>query len=181
MSDVAQARNGKKVRKDLYTNVAFQRLTMSAANTLTFQQIQFGVGIFQGVALILNRIGYVLSPATIREIAAVTDYIAFGLVSSNRLTGVNLARDPAVISSISLIGVSAAPPTSLVQMPIWADFTNLPGGGRLVAANPLYLAMEGAGMAAAGVIDVELDFQFVQLSDAEYLELIQSQYPANIS
>lgn len=179
MSDAVAARS-KKTRKDLYTNVAFQRLTMSAANTITFQQIQFGVGLFQGVALILNRILYVLGANTLREIAAVTDYIAFGLTTSNRLTALNLATDPAIIDAKALVGVSAAAPTSLVESPIISDFTALPGGGRLCPANPLYLVMFGTGMAAAGIMDVEIDFQFVQLTDAEYLELIQSQFPANI-
>lgn len=175
MSDISSA---KKVKRDQYSNVAFQRLTLSAANTLTFEPIAFAVGIFQGIGLLLNRILYTPNNATLREIVAATDHLDMGITTSNRLAGLDPGTDPAVIDVHRITGIAAG--IERFNLPIIHDFTGLPGGGKLCSANPLYVGGETGGFVAAAMIDVQLEFQFVQLRPEEYLELIQAQFPANI-
>jgi hypothetical protein len=45
----------------------------------------------------------------------------------------------------------------------------------------LYLAAMSSGFVGAGIIKAQLDFTFVELSDRDYLELIQAQFPGNIT
>jgi len=169
----------RKGSKDEYSNVAYGVCTMSAANTLTFAAITMATGLFQGIAMLLNRILWMPTVSTIREIVAATDSLDMALCSSNRLSSISDITDPAVIAQSSIIGIGVA--VAVVYRPFITDFSGLPGGGKLIAANPLYLAAMSAGFVGAGIIKAQLDFTFVELSDRDYLELIQAQFPGNIT
>lgn len=175
MSDVAP---GKKTRRDLYSNIALPSVTLSAANTLTFSQLQMGIGLFAGQALLLHRVLWFPNVATVREIVAATDSLYMALTVSNRLAGIADVTDPSVIALQAVVGVGAN--VESVKTPLVSDFTQLPGGGKLIPANPLFLAGYSLGFAAAAVIRAQLDFSFVQLGDADYLELLQSMYPITV-
>lgn len=175
MSDPSNARKGKK---DMYSNIALGIVTLSAANTLTFAQLNMAVGMFQGVALLLHRIAYMPSLASWREIVTSADSLTFGLTTSNRITSLADTTDPSIVSWGQCIGVGVAVETQ--RSPIVEDFSGLPGGGKLIPANPLFLASYSGGFAAAATIRAKIDFTFVELSSADYLELLQSLYPITV-
>lgn len=175
MSDIATAKRGKK---DSFANVAFGVVTQSAANTMTFAQIQVAVGLFQGVAVLLHRVLWYPDAALIREIVAATDSFYFALTVSNRVAAINDATDPSIIAMKWLIGIAAN--IEQQELPYVSDFSSLPMGGRLIPANPLFVACHSAGAAAARTLRVQLDFTFVTLADADYLELLQSMYPVSV-
>lgn len=168
-----------KASSDRYSNAAFASVTLSAANTLTFSLISMGVGIFQRAGMILHRISWMPSVATIQEMAAANDALTFALTSTNRITTIGDPTDPAQISVMRLVGHGVNVEPTL--QPFVQDFTMLPGGGRLLVPNPLYIAGYSVNFANPAVIRAQLDFTFVELTDADYLELVQSQYPANVS
>jgi len=167
------------VRKatDVYANRAITSITMSAANTLTFQQIRFAVGLFQGVAIVVHRVDYAIYQATAIQIAANTDWIRFGLTLSDQVSDLS-EDDPRVVAAATIIGMGAA--VEPMRTPVTIDLTNLPEKGVLLPANPLYLGMESGGLATAGRVDVQVWFSFKQLADKDYIELLQSSIPSNI-
>ncbi|MBA7702495.1 hypothetical protein ES703_111264 [subsurface metagenome] len=167
-----------KVAKDKYSNVAFGRVTMGAPNVLTFEPIRFAVGVFQGVAIVVHRLSYFPWHATLRELVAATDAFTMGLVSSNRILNLYDISDPAIIDRHDVVGIGVA--VENIELPIISDFTTMPEQGRILAPNPLYLAMMTQGFVAAGSGHVQIDFSFVELADKDYIELIQSQLPANL-
>jgi len=167
-----------KGAKDQYANVAYGTVTASAANTLTFAAIQMAVGLFQGVAMVIHRINYTPYVATLRELVAATDSLGLGLTSSNRLANLVDTNDPAIIDCHRIVCVGA--PIANMDVPIVHDFCNLPGGGKLIAANPIYFAIQPGGFGAVQGAIVRIDFTFVELADRDYMELIQSQFPANV-
>lgn len=168
-----------KVKKDLYINVGYGSVTMSAANTLTFSAIQFAIGLFQGIAILMHRVLWYPSAPGLREIVAGTDSLSMAITTSNRLASISYVSDPGVFTLKEIIGIAAG--TERVETPLADDFTNLPGGGRLLAANPIYVAANSGGFVAAATVKCELQFTFVELADRDYMELIQSQFPANVS
>lgn len=168
-----------KTTMDKYANKAYGIVTMSAANTMTFAQIQFGVGLFEGKALVLHRILYYPTNTAIRELVAATDSLHMAITTTNRLTDIVDVSDPAIIDRTSLVCLAAN--TEPVRVPIVADFTSLPGGGKLCPANPIWIGANTGGAAAASVVRCTLEFTFVELSPADYLEVIQSMFPANIA
>lgn len=167
-----------KTITDKFANKAFATVTMSAVDTLTFTQIQFGVGLFEGRALILHRIQWFPNGNTMREIVTAADSLHMVLTTSNRITDVIDITDPAIITKRSILGVAAT--VEPAQLPIVQDFTSLPSGGWLIPANPLFIGCDTGGFAGAGVIRAQLDFSFIELSPADYLEVIQALFPANI-
>jgi len=168
-----------KGKKDAYSNIAFGSVTMSAANTITFSQINMGVGLFQGIALLLHRVLWYPLAAALRELVAATDNLDMVLCTSNRLTTVSDVVDPSIIALQRLIPIAAT--VAPYELPIIMDYNHLPGGGKLIAANPLWIAASTNGFVSAATVKAQLDFTFVQLTDAEYLELLQATYPSNIS
>jgi len=159
--------------------MAFGSVTLSAANTLTFDQVSFAVGLFQGVAMLMHRILWKPASAFLRELTANTDQCIFALTTTNRLTTLEDSTDPSVIAYYKIVGMGAG--VEPIHLPLITDFSTLPGGGKLVAANPIFLAAVSSGYAAAlGPVLAQIDFTFVNLSDAQYLEVLQAQFPANI-
>jgi len=164
---------------DKYANVAYGIVTMSAANTLTFAQINMGMGIFQRTAMLLHRVLMYPTLASCREVVAATDEMQIALTTSNRVSSISDILDPAVVCCQRVVGVGVA--VEPWNLPLISSFTDLPSGGKLIAGNPIYCAMQTTGAAAASICRFQLDFTFVELSDTDYLELVQAQYPANIA
>lgn len=168
-----------KTKVDAYVNRLYGDVTMSAANTLTFAQILLGVGLFQGMALLIHRVLWYPVATTLREVVAAADSFNMALTSSNRVVDILETSDPAVLCRKSVIGIGVG--TEPFEVPFITDFSTLPGGGKLVPANPLYVAMASGGFAAAGRTRVEIESTFIELASNEYLELLQAVYPANIA
>jgi hypothetical protein len=165
-----------KATLDQFPNKAVVEITMSAANTLTFKAIQFGVGLFQGTAMVLQKIEYHPIVATVREIVAATDSLALALTSTDQLASLSV-KNAAIIDIFQIFGVAAD--TERAMTPFERDFTQLQGGGIILPPNPLYLAMSTGGFANPGEAAVKLYFTFRDLIPSDYIELIQSQIPAN--
>jgi hypothetical protein len=64
--------------------------------------------------------------------------------------------------------------------PMVRDMSTLPGGGMITPANPLFVGMTSTGFANPASLRIMIDFTFIELADRDYLELLQSQFPANI-
>lgn len=167
-----------KMRLDEFINVAYAYVVQSAINTLTFAQIRMATGIFQGVAMVLHRVKYRPSTRTVRELVAVTDSWQFALTTSNRLVDIADVSEPAVIDVVQRTCVGV--PVADMDLPIVSDFTSLPSMGKIIPCNPLFVGIQTAGYATPGSLFIELEFTFKELADKDYIELIQSQLPANI-
>lgn len=170
-----------KVKVDQYANRAFISITMSAANTLTFEQIRFGVGLFQGIALVLHRIEWHPGVASLQEVVAAADIMKLAVTNRDDLTSIAAQSQNVLVRKVLSIRLVGAIVSMLSdEIPYVSDFSDLPGGGLIIPPNPLFLAMDTAGFAAAGTLEVVMYYTFKALSDADYLELIQSLIPANI-
>ncbi len=162
---------------DRFVNRAFATVTMSAANTLTFQQIRFAVGIFQGIGLLLHRISIWPATASLQAMVAATDAMTIGLTLRDDLADLDPTNQAVIVNQR---WVGTATPVALATPPRIEDWSNLPGGGYLLPANPLYLGMATGGFAAAGVAHVRLDYTFLALTDKESVELLQTVIPGNV-
>ncbi len=167
----------KRQIADKYPNRAFETVTMSAANTLTFSQVQFGVGLFQGVAALIHRIEWFPSAASVRELGAATDSIDLALTNRDDLASLSPINQ-SVLACKQWIGRGAEVAADI--NPARSDFSGLIGGGLIIPANPLYVGMDTLGAAAASSCVVVIYMTFRELTDAEYVELVQTIMPANL-
>jgi hypothetical protein len=162
---------------DKYCQRAFATVTQSAIDTLTFEQVRFAVGLYQGVALKIHQVHYYPDVATCRQLVNVNDMLEVGLTTTNKISSLD-PMDQAVLGLKRLVGVSTH--TELVHNPLVIDFSNLPEGGILVPANPVYIALSSAGFASVGLCRAVVYLSFVSLTDTEYLEVLQTMLPSNI-
>ena len=170
-----------QAKKDEFPNRALEVVTLSAANTITFSQIRFGVGVFQGVALVVHRLEFHPTAATWQEIVANTDVLQFGITNRDDLTTLDPSSQNAIYVERHIAHVSGTPATGWIDRnPVVADFSTLPGQGLIIPANPLYLGGLTAGFTAAATIRLVMYYTFKTLADSDYIELIQGMLPANI-
>lgn len=164
--------------RETFVNRALVVMAMSAANTLTFQQVRFTTGLVEKIALLIHRVDWIPTGASLREMTGIADNMSMAITMSNAMTGLSPV-DPRVLAVLELTSIAVAP-TEPYLTPFYMDFSTLPGGGLLVPPNPLFLGMLTAGFGAAAAFNAVIYFSYRELSDADYLELIQTLLPQNI-
>ncbi len=152
--------------KDLYVNTAYGTVVETAANTLTFSEIQTNVSIFEKIAWIISRIEWYLPTATLALIAAGDDLFTMALTASNNLTALALNAPGVIDLNVFQSG------NVVSGWPIVRDFSSLPGGGKIVAPRPLFLGLKGTSVASAGTAECRVAFTQRVMTPDEYLELI---------
>lgn len=162
-------------RKDLYVNMLQQYVACSAANTLTFAEIDIGLNIFDKIGLLVNRIEYYPSSTTTQELVAATDILDMCLVQSNQIATIRI-DERAVIDHVQIVPVLVGAIVSFVQveLPYARDYANMPGGGLLIAPRPLYVAIDSTGFTGAANMFVRVYFTIKKLGDSDYFELLES-------
>lgn len=142
--------------------------------------MRFGMGIFTGSALLIHRLEITVPAATLALIDAAGDELELAITNRDDLASL----DPQNMNVLAYLKQNFRMPSSvgfqLWQLPWIADYANLPGGGLLVPANPLFFAMDSATIGAAGVCDLVLYYTVIQLADADWVELVQSLIPVNV-
>lgn len=165
-------------KAEMYPNVATIELTESAANTLTYVQLQTGVSMQEKVAWIIHRIEYYLDLLS-GTLNTDGDSLTVALLNSNRFTTIASAvtyKDPAWIDGAIArrVDLGAAASGFLTIAPMVKDFTNLPGGGMLIPPIPVFGAIQGVGLGAAGHSLMKLFYTVKTLSTDEYWELVEA-------
>lgn len=164
-----------KKQTDLYPNIIVEKVTTSAADTLTFSEIRVGLNIFDKVGLKIQRIEYEFGSDGLTAINAAGDAIQAALVGNNNLANINPDQQE-VIDEMTLytMGFLANGAADIHKNPIIHDFSTLDGGGILVNPKPLYAAVGSTALGAVATVTFRFYFTIVQLSDADYLELLQN-------
>lgn len=157
---------------DRYANKLYGTVTETAANTISFGEIQTNVSIFDKVAWVLHRIEwYVYAEKTV--LASADDVINMALVASNSLANL-LLSSPAVIDLLRIERLQFGTPANatLERQPYIRDFSGMPGGGIIVAPRPLYAAVLGESLPNPAQVALRGYFTVLQLKADEYLELV---------
>lgn len=163
----------KQSGRDTYVNLAFGDVTESAANTLTFSEIQTSISIFEKVAWVIARIEWYIPAAVYNLMSADSDLIQAAVTASNNLSDLGL-DSASVIDLLEVQQEYAGTPANAfyIHNPIVRDFSTLPGGGRIVAPRPLYVGLKMTGAATPGTISARIMFRQFVMTPAEYLELV---------
>jgi hypothetical protein len=150
-------------------------VTESAANTLTFQQLQTGAALFERRALMIHRIEYIPSMATVNLLLDSSDLIIMGLSTSSSITDLE-PSNPNIFDQlqIGMIDIGTVANMQLLFHPIVHDFAMLPGGGLLLPGYPVYGFVKGTSIASACIVRFRFQFTAIQLKPEEYIELVEA-------
>ena len=159
---------------DKYSNMLYETVTESAANTLTFKAIEMGISLFDKAAILIQRLMWYNFQTLL---AATTDAIQFGLSASNSWSAPSASQGSIIhFHEQSLLDYGTAGNNILHKQPVVDDFTTLPGGGMLIAPKPLYLFAKGSNLSNPSSPQMRMFFTIVKLSDADYFELLESRH-----
>lgn len=161
--------------KDNYSQVAYIAVTESAPNTLTFNGVTLISNLLSQQGMVIHRVLYNISVATMEELAQTGDAYTYGLAGDDNLSSVIINQAEVydfnrLVKLLTLTGDSAL----IENCTKVVDFTGLPGGGKLVPADRVYIFTMGTALVAATTIGCRIDFTIVDLGAADYLELAQS-------
>jgi hypothetical protein len=162
-------------KTDKYVNILDVQVTQGSTNTLTFQEVEVGLNLFDKVGLLIHRWEVYGLGAIRQEMEANADTLQAGLTQSNQISSL-VPEERSVIDMVSFLIVEFGTAASgqLLSEPYIKDYSSMPGNGILVAPKPLYLAMDSTGFGNTRSIDARIYFTIVQLKDAEYFELLES-------
>ena len=157
---------------DKYANVLYDAVTESAANTLTFEEVNVGLNIFDKVGLLVSRIEYTNWGSLLD---ADGDTIQFGISASNSWASA-VPSETSIIdyNKMFIEGYGTPANALLMQDTLLKDFSTLPSGGILITPKPLYLWVAGSALASASTVRMRMFFTVVKLSSEEYFELLES-------
>jgi len=147
-------------------------VTESAANTLTFGEIQTNVSVFDKAAFVLHRLEWHIPANSFDKLVDAADSMEFALVTSQNISSLGIGN-PAVIDKLIIaLSYDSAVGFAVNEIPLIRDFSTLPGGGLIVAPRPLFLACRGVSLASALSVELLAYFTVKTLSADEYLELV---------
>lgn len=160
---------------DRYSNILTQSITMSGANTLTFQEVNIGISLFEKAGILISRIEYQPTMATVDLMTASSDDIIMAVTTSNQLTSLTPEQQSVIHQmDFARFDFGTAASGQFFSVPWQYDFGQLPGGGLLITPRPWYVAMQSVGLASAGSGYVRFYFTVVQLKPEEYFELLET-------
>lgn len=162
-----------KGQRDQFPQYASLTVSESAANTLTFAQLQTGGILFDRRAFVIHRIEYNFDAAT--NIAASADSVIMGLAVSNQLAAISQA-DPNVIDFMQLrrVDFGTAASGQLYTTPWVRDFTDLPGKGIILPSHPLFGYVQGVSSPAAVTLGIKFYYTIMELSAEDFIELVEA-------
>lgn len=164
----------EKKKKDVYANQFAGSVVESAANTLTFDEIQVGLNIFDKVGLLINRIEWDINDI-LDETAGSGDGANLGISQSGSWTTVTLTEQSIVQVARPRRKDMGTPATAefLDSIRVFS-FADLPGGGLLVTPRPLYAFVQGVSLANPVTVPYRLYFTILDLKPEEYFELLEA-------
>lgn len=166
-----------KGKLDAYENIMTQQIDIAVADTLAFEELQVGLNLFDKVGMVLSRLEYIVPATVLALMTTAGDNITMALTNNNQMASLN-SVDQHVIDAVTVhrsdMGTAA---TGVFWVnPLIHDFSTMHGGGLLVAPKPLFGAINTSGLGTAtGVFfQLRLYMTLVSLTDADYLELLQT-------
>lgn len=162
-----------KSTADKYANKAAVQVIESAAATQTSAKFAFPFSIMDKMALLINRIEYY---PDISKLNSNNDFLYLAVTAASSLTQMDDQSDPRLIDSASFhrIDIGTAASGLIVDYPYIKDFSDLPGGGILVAPNPLYAMAQAVGTSSATISWIAIYYTYLQLSADDYWQLVES-------
>lgn len=162
-------------KNDQYTNIVFSTVTMSAADTLTFNEVVMGLSLYQKVGLLIHRLEYSMESAGWNALVSNADIVQLAVTTSNNMSTISQDIRSVVDTMDFKAWASGTPANTLIaNQPYVHDFTGLPGGGILIPPRPLYVGMDSAGIGSALDGYIRMFFTVQTLKDSEFFELLET-------
>jgi len=158
---------------DSFSNVAAVLVNGASATDLGYAKFNFPFSVLDKTALVISRIEYWPS---LGLLVGDGDSIAMALVAAKTIVDIDDQSDPSIVDSVTFQSYAHGTPANLSihHLPYYRDFSSQPGGGLIVAPNPLSAAIKGASVASAPQGWLRFYYTYMQVTPEEYWQLVES-------
>jgi len=161
--------------EDRFANIATLELTLSGANTLTFQELRTNTGIDadrkSATALLIDEIDYFVGTAVLAEMTASGDVIVGGLTISNAVTDLTDFTDRRILDTFLYqrgdLGTAAS--GWMHTFPLRHQWFP----PMIVGERSVFLGMVTTGLASAAVLRCRIYYRVVTLTQGEFIEIAE--------
>jgi len=155
--------------EDRFANVYTSDITMSAANVITFQQLNFGLNLRDKIAIVIDQMYFYIREGAVSEMTTTADAIAMAVTMGDAVTnifGVGLG-DRRIIYAHELrrLDLGTAGSGLLYQMPLKAEM--MPPV--LVLPTRLFFAVNSVGLASAARVIMRMHYRTVNITQQDQL------------
>lgn len=160
--------------KDTFANIAALRVVQDTANTAKYSAFNFPFSIMDKVGLLIHRVEYQLG--ALDKFNASLDIAEMGISVSASITDPYDITDPAIVDYhvVQRIDIGTAASGFLWEAVKIKDFSRLPGGGLLVAPNPLYAFLHTGSASDVMSYRIRLYYTYMELAAEDYWQLVES-------
>ena len=156
-----------------YADRGYAIIVQAVADTIDFEEILITAVQEIKQAMIIHRVEFYPAKASLALLTAAGDQIELALTTNDTVDNLNL-NHPEVIDKIqcsydaSLVGVANQ------GTPIVHDFTGCPGGGLMVPAKRICIAIDSASIGAVVTGSIRWYYTMKTLTKDDYYQLLET-------
>lgn len=161
--------------EDRFANVFTAEVTESAAGTLTWIELAFGITLRDKIAVVIDEL-YIYVPSGIMDdFTALSDEIAFGLSMSDQVTNIFSAalddRRILYMTSVQRQDFGTAAGGQFIRFPLKESFSP----PLIVLPNRLFFGVQTNGLATAGTAVLRMHYRTISITqDQQLIEILEA-------
>lgn len=159
--------------EDRFANIFTARVVMSAANTLTFNELVFGITLRDRVAIVIDQAFFWVNAAALGEMTTSSDRVEMALTVSDQVTAIGDMNDRRVMFGTNLIrhDLGTAASSTIFRMPLKEEF--LPP--LIILPNRVFFGVDTNGLASAATCYLRLHYRTVSITqDRQLIEVLEA-------
>jgi len=159
--------------EDRFANVFTAEVIQSAANVLTFAELNFGITLRDRTAIVIDQLYWFPAVGTIFLMTDEADDITMALCVSDQITDINDMGDRRILAAQSILATGFGTPASaaLYILPLKDNFAP----PLIVLPNRIFIAVNSTGLATAATVRLRMHFRTVSITqDQQLIEVLES-------
>lgn len=159
--------------EDRFANIFSVEVTLSAANTLTFSEMQFGITLRDKLAIVIDQVFIFMTAGDLSLFTANADRATFAITNSDAMTDITDYGDRRnmIIKQISRSDFGTAASGAMIQMPLTESFSP----PMIALPTRMFFAADSAGLGNPLVARLRMHFRTVPITSEQQLtEVLES-------
>lgn len=159
--------------EDRFANVFAGEVTLSAANILSFAELNFGITLRDRIAVVIDELYFWALLADIGAMTAVNDQITWALTVSDQVSDILDMGDRRILASrtITRMDFGTAASAQIISMPLKESYAP----PLIVLPNRLFFAGVTVGLSTTAVLRMRMHFRTVSITqDQQLIEVLES-------
>jgi len=155
--------------EDRFANVYTADLTMAAANTLAFSQLNFGLNLRDKIAIVIDQLYFYINAGALAEMTTAADAIAMAITMGDAITNIFSSglgdRRIIYLEEYRRFDFGTAASGQFHTFPLKAEFSP----PVLVLPTRLFFALNTAGLASAANVIMRMHYRTVNITQQDQL------------